>query len=111
MDRPGAGADERLPPSASLIRCPDDAALEAAGVEPVKIVNTAPKSGQAIPQAVGVYTNLLVLPMLVLVPTYGIMADDEARGQVAAAFPERESMHDRLLRRCTQWRLCSLRYR
>jgi agmatine/peptidylarginine deiminase len=54
----------------------------------VPVMYAPVRSRRQIPDARGVYTNLLALHPLVVVPTYRIPADDLACRQISAAYPD-----------------------
>lgn len=63
--------------------------LRKSQIEPVLIPYGPSNSRRTIPPATGVYTNLLILPQLVLMPTYGIPLDGKALRHIEVEFSDR----------------------
>jgi agmatine deiminase len=66
------------------------ARLNGAGIEAVEVPYSPVRSRKSIPPATGNYSNSLILPGVVLVPTYGMPSDDKAMKIVADQFPNRQ---------------------
>ncbi len=64
--------------------------LRNAGLEPALVPYAPVSSRRSIQPALGVYTNLLILPEVVVIPTYRLVRDDEAVRQIEASFPDCE---------------------
>ncbi len=62
--------------------------LSNAGLDVVELPYVPDLRPQEIPSASGTYTNVLILPGIVLLPTYGIREDEEAARRVGVEFPD-----------------------